>query len=111
MIQPDMAESKWICSYIDIHFLSLNTLLVRRSRYSHNVVERTLAEAMTLADRIVFSALTVPLESQHKTVLDSLLSSGDEQLSRLKWLLQPPGKINGKSLVIKRHLVLTEYVI
>ncbi|MEQ1975447.1 Tn3 family transposase [Xenorhabdus sp. SGI240] len=66
---------------------------------SIDVVERTLAEAMTLADRMVFSALTAPLAPQHKTALDSLLSSGDEPLSRLKWLLQPPGKINGKNVL------------
>ncbi|MEQ5306289.1 Tn3 family transposase [Providencia rettgeri] len=66
---------------------------------SIDVVERTLAEATTLADRAVFTALTTQLEPQHKTALDNLLISGDEQLSRLAWLLQPPGKINGKNVL------------
>jgi hypothetical protein len=64
---------------------------------SVDVVERTLAEAAMLADRAVFSALTTQLEQRHKTILDSLLASDNEQLSRLAWLLQPPGKINGKT--------------
>ncbi|WP_180250803.1 DUF4158 domain-containing protein, partial [Enterobacter hormaechei] len=66
---------------------------------SVDVMERTLAEAATLADRAVFSTLTTQLEQRHKTALDNLLASGDEQLSRLAWLLQPPGKINGKNVL------------
>lgn len=66
---------------------------------SVDVVERTLAEATTLADRAVFTALTTQLEQRHKKALDNLLTSGDEQLTRLAWLLQPPGKINGKNVL------------
>ncbi|HHC4827994.1 TPA: DUF4158 domain-containing protein, partial [Klebsiella michiganensis] len=66
---------------------------------SVDVIERTLAEAVTLADRAVFSALTAQLEKQHKSALDSLLKSEGEQTSRLAWLLQPPGKINGKNVL------------
>ncbi len=66
---------------------------------SIDVIERMLAEAATLADRMVFSALIAPLEKQHKIVLDSLLISDGEQPSRLAWLLQPPGKINGKNVL------------
>lgn len=66
---------------------------------SVDVMERTLAEAATLADRAVFSTLTTQLEQRHKTALDNLLASGDEQLSRLAWMLQPPGKINGKNVL------------
>lgn len=63
---------------------------------SVEVIERTLAEVVTLANRSVFSTLTAQLEKQHKSALDSLLISEGEQPSRLAWLLQPPGKINGK---------------
>ena len=66
---------------------------------SVDVIERTLAEVVTLADRAVFSALTAQLEKQHKSALDSLIISEGEQPSRLAWLLQPPGKINGKNVL------------
>lgn len=66
---------------------------------SVDVIERTLAEAVTLANRAVFSALTAQLENRHKMALDSLLVSVGEQPSRLVWLLQPPGKINGKNVL------------
>lgn len=42
---------------------------------SVDVIERTIAEVVTLADRAVFSALTAQLENQHKSALDSLLIS------------------------------------
>ncbi|RAP73094.1 Tn3 family transposase [Candidatus Erwinia dacicola] len=66
---------------------------------SVDVIERTLAEATTLADRAVFSALTAQLEPGHKAALDRLLVSEGEQPSRLAWMLQPPGKINGKNVL------------
>ena len=66
---------------------------------SVEVIERTLAEATTLADRAVFSALTAQLEPGHKAALDRLLVSEGEQPSRLAWMLQPPGKINGKNVL------------
>lgn len=50
---------------------------------SVDVIERTLAEAATLADRAVFSALTVQLEPRQKAALDRLLVSEGEQPSRL----------------------------
>lgn len=66
---------------------------------SVDVIERTLAEAVTLADRSVFTAITAQLGKQHRSALDSLLISEGEQPSRLAWLLQPPGKINGKNVL------------
>lgn len=66
---------------------------------SVDVIERTLAEATTLADRAVFSALTAQLEPGHKAALDRLLVSEGELPSRLAWMLQPPGKINGKNVL------------
>ncbi|MDI7085143.1 Tn3 family transposase, partial [Klebsiella pneumoniae] len=66
---------------------------------SVEVIERTLAEVVTLANRSVFSTLTAQLEKQHKSALDSLLISEGEQPSRLALLLQPPGKINGKNVL------------
>lgn len=66
---------------------------------SVDIVERPLAEATTLADKAVFSALTAQLEPRHKASLDRLLVSEGEQSSRLAWRLQPPGKINGKNVL------------
>ncbi len=66
---------------------------------SVDVIERTLAESTTLAERAVFSALTAQLEPRHKAALDRLLVSEGEQPSRLAWMLQPPGKINGKNVL------------
>lgn len=66
---------------------------------SVDVIERTLAEAVTLADRSIFTAITAQLGKQHRSALDSLLISEGKQPSRLTWLLQPPGKINGKNVL------------
>ena len=41
----------------------------------------------------------VTLTSAHREALDRLLESSDNQPSRLTWLLQPPGKINGKNVL------------
>lgn len=43
--------------------------------------------------------ITAQLGKQHRSALDSLLISEGEQPSRLAWLLQPPGKINGKNVL------------
>lgn len=67
-----------------------------------DVVERTCAEAMAGGDKIVFQTLNAPLTSAHRDALDRLLESSDNQSSRLTWLLQPPGKINGKNVL--QHL-------
>lgn len=64
-----------------------------------DVVERTCAEAMAGGDKIVFQTLNAPLTSAHREALDRLLESSDNQPSRLTWLLQPPGKINGKNVL------------
>lgn len=67
-----------------------------------DVVERTCAEAMAGGDKIVFQPLNAPLTPAHRDALDRLLESSDNQYSRLTWLLQPPGKINGKNVL--QHL-------
>ncbi|MCW9529327.1 Tn3 family transposase [Klebsiella grimontii] len=67
-----------------------------------DVVERTCAEAMAGGDKIVFQTLNAPLTPAHRDALDRLLESSDNQPSRLTWLLQPPGKINGKNVL--QHL-------
>ncbi|EJE7372439.1 Tn3-like element TnEc1 family transposase, partial [Shigella dysenteriae] len=64
-----------------------------------DVVERTCAEAMAGGDKIVFQTLNAPLTSAHREALDRLLESSDNQPSRLTWILQPPGKINGKNVL------------
>ncbi len=67
-----------------------------------DVVERTCAEAMAGGDEIVFQPLNAPLNPTHRDALDRLLESLDNQPSRLIWLLQPSGKINGKNVL--QHL-------
>ncbi|HDS6532743.1 TPA: Tn3 family transposase [Klebsiella aerogenes] len=67
-----------------------------------DVVERTCAEAMAGGDKIVFQTLNAPLTQAHRDALDRLLESSDNKSSRLTWLLQPPGKINGKNVL--QHL-------
>ncbi len=64
-----------------------------------DVVERTCAEAMTLGDKAVYTTLNAQLTPQQKSALDTLLVTTEKQISRLTWLLQPPGKINGKNVL------------
>lgn len=56
-------------------------------------------KAMTLGDKAVYTTLNAPLTPQQKSVLDTLLVTTEKQISRLTWLLQPPGKINGKNVL------------
>ncbi|TCB96359.1 Tn3 family transposase [Kosakonia quasisacchari] len=64
-----------------------------------DVVERTCAEAMTLGDKAVYTTLNVHLTAPQKSAFDALLATTEKQISRLTWLLQPPGKINGKNVL------------
>lgn len=64
-----------------------------------DVVERTCAEAMTLGDKAVYTMLNAHLGITHKSAIDALLVTTEKQISRLTWLLQPPGKINGKNIL------------
>ena len=64
-----------------------------------DVLERTCSKAMAAGDKIVFSELNAQLISEHKVNLDSLLIASNNHLSRLSWILQPPGKINGKNVL------------
>ncbi|WP_434006283.1 hypothetical protein [Escherichia coli] len=64
-----------------------------------DVVERTYAEAMAGGDEIVFQTLNAPLTSAHREALERLIESSDNQPSRLTWLLQQLGEINGKNLL------------
>ncbi|MGI2298257.1 Tn3 family transposase [Candidatus Cardinium hertigii] len=66
---------------------------------SIDVLERTCSSAMVCGDKSVFSTLNVHLIPAHKVILDSLLISSNNQFSRLAWILQPPGKINGKNVL------------
>jgi len=65
-------------------------------------MERTCAEAMAGGDKIVFQTLNSQLTRPHRDALNRLLESSDNQPSRLTWLLQPTGKINGKNVL--QHL-------
>lgn len=49
---------------------------------------------MASGDKIVFQILNAPLTPAHRDD-----ESSDNQSSRLTWLLQPPGKINGKNVL------------
>lgn len=64
-----------------------------------DVVERTCAEYMAGGDKIVFQTLNTSLTPAHRDALNRLLGSEENQPSRLTWLLQPPGKINGKNVL------------
>lgn len=64
-----------------------------------DVVERTCAEAMTQGDKAVYATLNMHLGISHKSAIDTLLVTTEKQISRLTWLLQPPGKINGKNVL------------
>ncbi|EKZ6372260.1 Tn3 family transposase [Klebsiella aerogenes] len=64
-----------------------------------DVVERTCAETMTLGDKAVYTTLNAHLGIPHKSAIDALLVTTEKQISRLTWLLQPPGKINGKNVL------------
>lgn len=66
---------------------------------SIDVLERTCAEAVAQGDKVVFAALNNPLSQQHKEDLDSLLLAKETRQTPLNWLLQPPGKINGKNVL------------
>lgn len=66
---------------------------------SIDIVERTCAEAMTLGDKAVYTTLNTHLSATHKSAFDALLVTTEKQISRLTWLLQPPGKINGKNVL------------
>ncbi len=62
------------------------------------ILERTCAEAMTLGDKTVYTTLNAHLDITHKSALDALLVINEKQISHLTWLLQPPGKVNGKNI-------------
>ncbi len=73
----------------------------QRDNSAIDVVERTCAEAMAGGDKIVFQTLNAPLTPAHRDAW-IVCESSDNQPSRLTWLLQPPGKINGKNVL--QHL-------
>ncbi|AXI24628.1 Tn3 transposase DDE domain protein [Cardinium endosymbiont of Sogatella furcifera] len=64
-----------------------------------DVLERTCSKAMAAGDKIVFSELNARLIPEHKVILDNLLIASNNHLSRLAWMLQPPGNINGKNVL------------
>lgn len=66
---------------------------------SIDVLDRTCSEAIAAGEKVVFSILNAHLIPEHKVALDNLLTSSDNRISRLSWLLQPPGKINGKNVL------------
>ena len=65
------------------------------------MIERTLAEATTLADRAVFSALTAQLEPGQKAALDRLLVSEKYQDGLT---IAETGKIMQKMEITQQHI-------
>jgi TnpA family transposase len=64
------------------------------------VIERICAQAITRANRIVFTSLTKCLDGDHRRQLDNLLSQRvDSNATKLAWLRQPPGTPNAKHLL------------
>jgi Domain of unknown function (DUF4158) len=64
------------------------------------VIERICAQAITRANRIIFTSLTKCLDGDHRTQLDNLLSQRvDPNATKLAWLRQPPGTPNAKHLL------------
>jgi len=67
---------------------------------SMNVIERICAEAITRANRRLFTSLTEPLTEQHRLGLDALLSPRENtNASVLAWLRQSPAAPNAKHLL------------
>jgi TnpA family transposase len=64
------------------------------------VLERICAQAITRANRIIFSSLTKCLDDHRRALLDNLLSQRvDANATKLAWLRQPPGISNAKHLL------------
>lgn len=82
-----------------------NALLdvLRRQRImipSVDVLERMCAAALTRGTRRVYEALTTPLSSHQKQLLDGLLAVREgSKFSSLAWLRQPPGFPNPKHVL------------
>lgn len=65
-----------------------------------HVVERVCAEAITKANRLIYSALSAPLSDAHKRRLDDLLKSeGNRKATLLAWLRQPPTKPSSRYML------------
>lgn len=65
-----------------------------------DVVERVCAEAITRANRRIYSALTESLSTEHRARLDALLRRKDGgKLTWLAWLRQSPAKPNSRHML------------
>ena len=79
-----------------IEFLRTRNVVVPRVE----VVERLCAEALTLADRRVYAALSDPLTEAHRESLDGLFGLREGTKSTwLGWLREAPMKANSRSVL------------
>ncbi len=84
----------------------LATVLIEKLRQqkillpSINVIERICAEAITRANRLIYTTLTTPLSSQHHQHLDNLLNIKEgTKMTWLAWLRQSPIKPNSRHML------------
>ncbi|HQR40224.1 MAG TPA: Tn3 family transposase, partial [Blastocatellia bacterium] len=73
------------------------------------VVERVCAEAVTRANRRIYTTLSKPLTDLHRDILELLLrGKSKKNVTWLTWLRQPPLKTNSRQMIehIKRLKVL-----
>ena len=84
----------------------LATALVEELRHqsillpSSNVIERICAEAITSANRHIYTALTESLTNEHRQKLDSLLNIKiGSKVTWLVWLRQSPAKSNSRYML------------
>ncbi len=64
------------------------------------VIERICAEAITQAERRIYSSLTESLSEEHKNQLDALLFMyGNSETSTLMWLRQSPAAYNARHML------------
>jgi len=67
---------------------------------SINVIERICAEAITQAERRIYTSLTESLSKEQKGQLDALLLMyGNSKISILMWLRQSPAAYNARHML------------
>ena len=79
-----------------IEYLRKNSILLP----SINVIERICSEALTKANRQIYTLLSFPLTSSQYKILDKLLKRKENSsITWMMWLKQSPHKVNTKSML------------
>ena len=79
-----------------VEYLQRNSILLPSS----NVIERICTEALTQANREIYSLLSEPLSSTQRHSLDRLLKRKDDSsITWMMWLKQSPHKANSKNML------------